>query len=87
MTLVCHCFFSEDFIKYYTAATQSAFICSKSIMETPEQCVKPVQSEQYRHRNDVQDGLNNQMLAGYSVEHLRAKAFVTSIFIFSNVCC
>ena len=53
MTLDCHRFFPENFTKYYTAATQSAFTCSKLIMETPEQCVKPVQSEQYRHRNDV----------------------------------
>ena len=33
--------------------TQPTFTCSKSTVETPEQCVKSVQSYQQRHQNDV----------------------------------
>ena len=33
--------------------SQLAFACSKSTMETLEQCAKSVQSQLYRHHNDV----------------------------------
>ena len=34
---------------------KQSFTCSKTTMETREQCVKAVQSLQYRHQNDVTD--------------------------------
>ena len=42
------------YIKKYIH-TYPAFTCSKSTMQTPEQCVKFVQSKQYRPQNDVTD--------------------------------
>ena len=35
--------------------TQPAFTCSNSTIETPEQCVKSVQSYQLKHQSDVID--------------------------------
>ena len=37
------------------ATDQPIFISSKSTMKAPEQCVKYVQSYQYRHRNNAND--------------------------------
>ena len=35
--------------------TQPAFTCPKLTIETPEQCVKSVQSYSQRHQSDVND--------------------------------
>ena len=36
-------------------STQPAFTCSKSVSETPERCVKFVQSQYQKHQNVVQN--------------------------------
>ena len=37
------------------ATPQPAFTCSKSTIETPKNCMKSVQIQQYGHQNDVTD--------------------------------
>ena len=37
----------------FTPLSQPAFTCSKSTIETPELCVKSVQSYKEKHQNDI----------------------------------
>ena len=52
--------FHEKFIRLkhaakisFTRLSQPAFTCSKSTIETPELCVKSVQSYKEKHQNDI----------------------------------
>ena len=46
--------FGENF-SFWRSLSSPEFTCSKSTIETPEQCVKYVQSQQQRHQNDVNE--------------------------------
>ena len=43
------------------AASLLAFACSKSIIKTPEQCVKSVQSLQQRNQKDIIEDINSRL--------------------------
>ena len=64
-------FFEQVFYKtplvnwYYSALSQHPFICSKSTIETPEQCAESVQSRQQRHQNDVKQHLSAVFIANF----------------------
>ena len=73
--------------------SQPEFTCSKSTMETPEQCVKTVQSWQFRKQNDVcskltikkSDELIDKVLMSFSITLNRFHLFWCFILDFEQV--
>ena len=43
--------------KIWATLSQPVFTCSNSTMETPEQCVKSTQMQQWWHQNKVSNGV------------------------------
>ena len=62
---------------YFSVNCQLAHKCSKSTLETPEQCVKSVQSWQLRHQKDATDLTNRSSVSIADVEQTNASLIVT----------
>lgn len=68
-------------------SSRPVFICFKSIMKTPEECAKYVQSSQQRHQNDVNPFTEFEQLNNNWVTGLRSPSLVNVRKLYNVIFC